>query len=83
MNFDPYLITSYLHQNYLIPPVSVNLTSNLRTDFGLSRIQINEFLEYLDGIFGVTFPIKKAVDNYEYMFEIVFYILITQYENNI
>lgn len=82
MDFDPYFITLYLHQNFLIPPESVKLSSNLKEDFKLNRSQIYDFLFYLDGLFGVKFPYKKADDRYEYVFEIVFYIVIHQYENN-
>lgn len=82
MDFDPYFITTYLHQNFLIPPDTVKLSSNLKNDFSLSSIQIDDFLLYLDNLFGVTFPHKQADDRYEYVFEIIFYIIIHQYENH-
>jgi hypothetical protein len=83
MSFDPYFITSYLHQNFLIPPNSVKLSSNLKVDFRLNQSEIYDFLTYLNGIFDVKFPLKKSDDRYEYLFEIIFYIVIYQYENSL
>jgi hypothetical protein len=72
MDFDPY---------FMVTPDKGKLSSNLKKDSNLSRNQIDDFLLYLDNLFGVTFLYKEADDCYEYVFEIIFYIVVHQYEN--
>jgi hypothetical protein len=76
MKFDMYFLTSYLHQNFLIAPSEVTISKNLKSDFGLNRTEIDTMLEYLEGVFDVKFPVKRSFDAYEYVFDLVFYMII-------
>ncbi len=71
-----YFLTSYLHTNFLIPPSEVTLAKNFRTDFGLSQEEIEHMLEYLENIFAIKFPLRKAPDKYEYVLDLVFYLIL-------
>lgn len=81
MEFDPFFITSYLYRNFMIPPDKVNYSTNLKKDLNLSRLDILDLLLYLEIIFEVKFPKRKSADQYEYTLDIIFYIVIYQYEN--
>ncbi|GGD48225.1 hypothetical protein GCM10011514_10300 [Emticicia aquatilis] len=76
MKFDLYFLTSYLHQNFLIAPSEVTLSKNFKTDFGLNREEIDSMLEYLEGVFDLKFPAKRTPDRYEFVLDLVFYIII-------
>ena len=76
MKFDLYFLTSYLHQNFLIAPSEVTLSKNFKTDFGLNREEIDSMLEYLEGVFDLKFPDKRTPDRYEFVLDLVFYMII-------
>ena len=76
MEIDMYFLTSYLHTNFLIPPSEVTLARNFRIDFGMSRTEIDEMLEYLEVIFNIKFPARRAPDRYEYVLDLVFYLIL-------
>lgn len=76
MKFDLYFLTSYLHQNFLIAPSEVTLSKNFKTDFGLNREEIDSMLEYLEGVFDLKFPTKRTPDRYEFVLDLVFYMII-------
>lgn len=76
MEFDSYFLTSYLHKNFLILPAEVTLSKNLRTDFGLSTADMNEMFAYLEEMFDMKFPQKNAPDRYEYVIDLIFYIIL-------
>jgi hypothetical protein len=76
MKFDMYFLTSYLHQNFLIPPSEVTLSKNFKTDFGLNREEIDSMLEYLEGVFDIKFPARRTTDRYEYVLDLVFYLIL-------
>ena len=65
----------------MIPPDKVNYSTNLKKDLNLSRLDILDLLLYLEIIFEVKFPKRKSADQYEYTLDIIFYIVIYQYEN--
>lgn len=76
MKFDLYFLTSYLHRNFLIAPSEVTLSKNFKTDFGLNREEIDSMLEYLEGVFDLKFPAKRTPDRYEFVLDLVFYMII-------
>jgi hypothetical protein len=75
MEFDPYYLTSYLHKNFLIPPTDVTYGKNFKIDFGLSDEEILQMLDYLEGILDMTFSKKNSPQRYEYVLDLIFYII--------
>lgn len=65
-----------MHQNFLIAPSEVTLSKNFKTDFGLNREEIDSMLEYLEGVFDLKFPDKRTPDRYEFVLDLVFYMII-------
>jgi hypothetical protein len=67
----------------MIPFHKIKYSTNLRTDIGLTHLELSDFLEYLEQIFEVQFPVKRRADQYEYLLDIIFYIVIFQFEMNL
>jgi hypothetical protein len=83
MSFEPYFISSYLNRNFMIPLHKIKYSTNLKTDFGLNNLELSDFLSYLEQVFEVQFPKTRRADQYEYLLDIIFYIVIFQYEMNL
>lgn len=66
----------------MIPFNDINYSSNLKSDFGLTSSEVCDFLEYLESIFEVNFPSRKSPDHYEYLIDIIFFIIVFQFEEN-